>query len=83
MYKVNYVHQAVKTLQKLPSKTRSKVFSSIELLKKDPFVGKKLQGKLDGLWSFRVWPYRIIYIISKKEIKVLIVEIGHRQGIYQ
>lgn len=55
---------------------------AIENIGKNPFCGKKLSGKLKGLYSFRVWPYRIIYQIYREIVTVVIVDIGHRQRIY-
>ena len=49
----------------------------------DPFQGKKLKGELRGQYSIRVWPYRIIYQIYKKELIITIIDVGHRQGVYR
>ncbi len=48
------------------------MLSALEGLREDPFAGKKLQGELYGLYSLRVWPYRIIYSIEKRIIKVTV-----------
>ncbi|OJI06872.1 hypothetical protein BK004_01900 [bacterium CG10_46_32] len=48
----------------------------------NPFLGKKLHGKREGQYSFRVWPYRIVYKIYKNELLVVVIEFGHRQGVY-
>jgi len=49
----------------------------------DPFVGKKLKGEYENQYSYRVWPYRIIYEIRKNELVVLVIRVGHRQGVYK
>ena len=55
----------------------------LNILSKDPFSGKKLEGELKGKYSIRAWPYRIVYQILKNELIVLVVDIGHRQGVYR
>ncbi len=78
--KIYYKSQAIKNLAKLNRKNQKRVLKKILLLKEYPMSGKKLKGSLTGLYSFRVWPYRIIYQLNKKEILVLTV--AHRQNAY-
>jgi mRNA interferase RelE/StbE len=61
---------------------RPRVLQALEALASDPLLGKPLVGELKGLRSYRVWPYRILYEIRKRELIVLVVRIGHRQGVY-
>lgn len=82
MFEIFYSDQALKNLKKLEKKWQQKIMKAIEGLKKDPFRGKKLQGELIGLFSLRVWPYRIIYVVKKQEVMIIILDIGHRQGVY-
>lgn len=49
----------------------------------DPFIGKKLEGRFEGAYSYRVWPYRIIYRVYKNLLIVVVVHVGHRQGVYK
>ncbi len=49
----------------------------------NPFVGKKMRGEYEKHYTYRVWPYRIIYQINKNELLILVVSVGHRQGIYK
>jgi addiction module RelE/StbE family toxin len=58
------------------------VFDALEGLREDPYAGKKLQGELYGLYSLRVWPYRIIYMVEKRIITVTVVAIGQRKDVY-
>lgn len=82
MFHVAYRQEAVKALQKIPSSWQRRIVRAIDGLKENPYSGKKLQGKLSGAFSLRVWPYRIIYCIDKVKITIIILEIGHRQGVY-
>lgn len=83
MYRVIIAKDAQKSFEKIPRKVQSRIVHGLDKLSQDPFIGKSLKGELDGKFSLRVWPYRIIYQISKKELQIQVIDIGHRQGIYQ
>ena len=72
---------ATKQFDRLPKKEQSKIRKKLIALKEDPYSGKRLSGDLIGLFSFRSWPYRIIYEIKKKRVEVS--KIVHRQGAYR
>jgi len=76
-----YKPQAVKQLKKLPQSEKKKIIRKLELLATDPSAGKALKGELEGLYSIRAWPYRIVYKISGKS--VIIFSVAHRQGVYR
>lgn len=82
MYKIILSRAAEKDLDKIDKKDKPYIFSALFDLRKEPFLGKKLKGKLQGCYSLRVSNYRIIYKIYKKEVEILIIRIGERQGIY-
>lgn len=82
MYTVELSKSSEKALIVLSKKDQKRVVGALESLKNDPFTGKKLQGPLKGLWSIRVWPFRIIYSIHKKRVMVSVVAIGNRKDIY-
>lgn len=47
-------------------------------------VGSALKGdKLGRLWKYRVGDYRIIAEIRDREIRVVVVRLGHRREIYR
>lgn len=46
-------------------------------------LGKALKGNLKNYWRYRVGDYRIIAEINDDEIKILIINIGHRKDIYK
>lgn len=82
MFTLHLSKTAEKELDRLKSDTRQRVLRTLTNIEKDPFSGKKLKGKLQGIYSYRVWPYRIIYEINKKDKAVLVSRIAHRQGVY-
>jgi len=83
MYRIVITNRAAKDLKKLPKHIRRHVDVAIDVLRENPFAGKKLQGEHEGMWSLRVWPYRIIYVIHQEIVTVTVLRVGHRQGVYK
>lgn len=81
MARVFIANQAEKDFDKLPSIEKKKIRKKLNLLENNPLTGKKLSGKLEGFYSLKAWPYRIIYFIKKNEIWV--IHILHRQEAYK
>lgn len=81
--RIEFARKALKQLAKLPLAERKKVTRKLRILKGFPFEGKKLGGELEGRYSLKVWPYRIIYTISKDRLKLTIRAIKHRQEAYK
>jgi mRNA interferase RelE/StbE len=82
-YSLFFKNTAAKSLEKLSKKDRQKVARVLVSLKENPFSGKKLAGEFEDFYSVRVWPYRVIYTIVKKELVVLVVDIAHRKEAYR
>lgn len=83
MYQIIFARLAKKDLNKIARSYKPQILAALFDLKENPHLGKPLKGKFKGFYSLRVWPYRIIYKIEKKRLVILIVRIGHRQGIYK
>jgi mRNA interferase RelE/StbE len=83
MYQIVLSRSAEKDLDRIDKKSKPYIFTALFDLRKNPYLGKKLKGKLQEYYSLRVGMYRIIYRIYKKELNILIIRIGHRQGIYK
>jgi addiction module RelE/StbE family toxin len=83
MYLLHVKKKALKEIAALPQKEQVRIISAMASLQEDPFAGTKLHGEYDGAWSFRVWPYRIIYTVSQKTVTVTVLRVGHRQGVYK
>lgn len=82
-YQVIVSNEARKNLKKIPIEWKRRVWLYLDRLKTDPYIGKKLEGRYAGSYSIRVWPYRIIYTIKKKELIIEVIEIEHRGGAYK
>ncbi|MBU0999044.1 type II toxin-antitoxin system RelE/ParE family toxin [Patescibacteria group bacterium] len=83
MYRVILSRKAKKSLPKLPKAYQLKVRNVIASLKLDPYIGKKLEGKYKNDYSVRIWPYRIVYTIKKKELVIEVIEIESRGQAYK
>ncbi|MCX6731869.1 MAG: type II toxin-antitoxin system RelE/ParE family toxin [Candidatus Parcubacteria bacterium] len=83
MYQIIFSRTAEKDLDKVGKKDKPHIFAALFDLRKEPFLGKKLKGKFDDCYSLRVGSYRIIYKVYKKEVEILIIRIGQRQGVYK
>jgi mRNA interferase RelE/StbE len=82
-YQLRLKPSAEKELRRLSKKDFRRVLSALTVLSLDPFVGKKMRGDCEGQYTYRVWPYRVIYEIYKRELLILVIAVGHRQGIYK
>lgn len=74
---------AKKGLRRLPLNIHKRVIKSLEVIKNNPLVGKKLKGELKNYSKFRMGDYRIVYKFHHKKKIVEVVKIEHRQGVYK
>ena len=85
-YSVEYLPQAVKTLEKMDKYTKRILIEWIEknlVGCSDPRThGKALTANRVGQWRYRVGDYRIIAKIQDGRLIILIIAIGHRREIY-
>jgi len=70
-------------LKKLHPTIKSHIRSGLRTIIEDPYRGKALKDELQGLRSYRVKRYRIIYRISFDKREIEIVTIGPRRIIYE
>ena len=63
-------------------KLKRKIRAGLQHIVTEPESGKSLKDELDGLKSYRISRFRIIYRISSKKI-IDIVAIGPRKTIYE
>ncbi len=83
MYALYVTPRARKGLAKVEAHYQKKIATALLFIRQDPYSGKKLTGEFKGHCTVRVWPYRIVYAIKTKDQVVIIIAIGHRQGIYK
>lgn len=85
-YQVVYEKSAQKTLKKMDRFQAGMLISWIEknLVNTDnPRIhGKALTANQKGKWRYRIGDYRIISHINDQTVTILVLEIGHRNSIY-
>jgi len=81
-YRLRVPDPLVALIRGLHPEIKRRVKGSLRIIASDPGVGKPLKEELEGLRSFRVKRFRIIYRIGEsKEIEI--VAIGPRDRIYE
>ena len=82
-YSIKIKASAAKSLGKVAKAERIRIIEAIDRLADEPFAGGVLKGEFSGMRRLRVGHYRIVYEVSKGELTVLVVRIGHRRDIYR
>ncbi len=83
-YQVLLSKAARKQLNTLPVFIHNKIIEDIAALANTPRPPgcKKLKGQKNA-WRIRIGDYRIIYEIEDKQLRILVIAIGHRKDIYK
>ena len=85
-YHVVYEKKALKSFSKLDKGQQKMILAWIEknlVNTEDPKIhGKALKGNLREYWRYRVGNYRLLADIDDQQIKIIILNVGHRQDIY-
>lgn len=82
VYSIFFSNRAKKQLKKLEKNIQERIIVALDRIKFRPesFVAK-LVG--DPAYKYRVGDYRIIMDIEKNELRILVIEVGHRRNIYK
>jgi len=70
-------------LRTLHPDLKRKVKAALQTVLNDPLSGKVLKDELEGLLSFKVGKFRVIYKIVKDKGIIEVVAIGPRKTIYE
>lgn len=82
MARISYKASVRKDLKGLDRKTAERILDAIEGdLAAHPGKDKALKGQFEGLYSYRVGDWRVIYSIIGES--VLILRIAHRRDSYR
>lgn len=86
-YKIVFEKNADKQLKKIDV-TQQRIIvnwlvKNLENTNDPRIFGKSLKGNLKDYWRYRIGNYRIIAEINDDEVKILIIEVGHRKDIYK
>jgi mRNA interferase RelE/StbE len=74
--------QARQQLEALPNAVRAAVLETLVLIQLEPEeMGKRLLGRMEGLWAARVGSYRVVYTLEPSG--VIVRSIRHRGVAYR
>ncbi len=86
-YKILFEKNADKQLKKIDTIQQRIIVNwiakNLENTHDSRIFGKCLKGNLKDYWRYRVGHYRITAKINDDEVKILIIEVGHRKDTYK
>lgn len=75
---------ARRDLAQLPESAAGAVIEVFGAIAGNPHrLGKPLSLELEGLWSARRGPYRVVYEIDEARRAVTVIAVGHRRDVYR
>jgi len=75
---------AVSDIERLPAKYATAVIEALGAIAANPRrMGKPLRFELEGRWSARRGPYRVIYTIDDELHTVTVLAVAHRADAYR
>jgi len=80
-FRFELVPSAAKDYRRLDPPIQSRILKALDAIQSDPMSGKPLQGPYQGLRSYRVGEYRIVYRLDARASLVVIQRIGDRRDI--
>lgn len=84
MYEID-VRLVDNVIRNLPPLARNKVLDALDELRYNPYTACNailMSGGYAGYYRCKAGEYRIIYKIEERQIKVLVMKIGHRRNVY-
>jgi len=78
---VKLSHRAEKALQTVEARYQDYLKEAIRELSGNPLLGKKLKGEFEGLRSYRVGRFRIVYRFSRDRLEVAYID--DRKDVYR
>ena len=83
---VEFTKDGEKQLTKLDRTAARRIVRALEELAaagRPRDTGKPLKGNLAEYWRYRVGSYRMLCMIDDVNMRIVVVEVGHRQSIYE
>lgn len=84
MYEIEFSKTATKRLQRLPNHLVKRIIDKLRAIAKNPYESNNNVKKLVGRegYRLRVGDWRVIYEVEAKKLRILVLEIDTRGGIY-
>lgn len=81
---VEFDNRAIRDLDGLPSKVRSRILDALDRLAADPFQASNVKALAGApVFRLRVGDYRVVYMLRRERLVVFVVRVGHRREIYR
>jgi mRNA interferase RelE/StbE len=81
---VRVMGPARRQIERLPTAVAPAVIETLDAIASNPRrLGKPLRFELDGCWSARRGPYRIVYQIDDETRTVAVLAVAHRADVYR
>lgn len=75
--------ETAELIRSLHPELKRKVKAALQAILSDPRSGKALKDELEGLQSFKVGKFRVVYRMTKGREVVEVVAVGSRKTIYE
>jgi mRNA interferase RelE/StbE len=82
LYRLRVPPDLADVIRNLHPRLKRKLRQALETIAGNPRSGKTLREELNGLWSFRVGKFRVIYRIGSAR-RLELVAFGPRERIYE
>jgi mRNA interferase RelE/StbE len=82
-HRLRVTDETAALVRSLHPNLKRKIKAALQTILSDPQAGKALKNELEGLRSFRVGRFRVVYRIRGEEGIVEIAAIGPRKRIYE
>jgi mRNA interferase RelE/StbE len=76
-------NEVAKLVRGLHPELKKKLKEALRIVLDNPSIGKALKEELEGLRSYRVRRFRIVYQVVSTKREIRIVAIGPRETIYR
>ena len=75
---------ARRQIERLPTAVAAAVIETLHAIASNPRrLGKPLRFELEGCWSARRGPYRIVYRVDDETRTVSVLAVAHRGDVYR
>ncbi|MCU0800059.1 MAG: type II toxin-antitoxin system RelE/ParE family toxin [Candidatus Thermoplasmatota archaeon] len=81
-FKIIWSERAARELKKLERPTAKRIYDSVSKLQLDPYHNI-LRLTNSRFYRLRVGDHRVILDIQNDQLRILVLEVGHRKNIYE
>lgn len=81
-FTIIWSERAAKELKKLERPTAKRIYDSVSRLRSDPYHNI-LRLTNSRFYRLRVGDHRVIIDIQNDQLRILVLEVGHRKNIYE